>query len=200
MINMNSFVSNDIGGIETFAKINDNYYFGSKKGSTEWKTDTYKIECNIKELNCNIFDSCSLDGAYSIKWCIYAYKVMPYLILTTKFNPKVKVEFDNDSGENRDGIYITKDKFHLAIGTEDSDCLFNRSMHEDNIPKRISNWFECDENLKNKSNSWTKDNMGLEIAIPSLLEGESVSIKFGAAWKSNVNKEWELYVSLGSEM
>lgn len=96
--------------------------------------------------------------------------------------------------------YITKDKFHLAIGTEDSDCLFNRSMHEDNIPKRISNWFECDENLKNKSNSWTKDNMGLEIAIPRLLEGESINIKFGVAWKSNVNKEWELYVSLGSEM
>ncbi|MDB2095670.1 MAG: hypothetical protein ACLRZT_08515 [Clostridium paraputrificum] len=42
--------------------------------------------------------------------------------------------------------------------------------------------------------------MGLEIAIPSLLKSESISIKFGVAWKSNVNKEWELYVSLGSEM
>lgn len=197
---MNSFVFNDIGEIETFIKINDNCYFGINKGNSKWNTDTYKLECNIKELDSNIFDDFSLDGAFSITWSVYAYKEIDNFVVTTKLNSMLKVEFDNDSGENRDGIYITKGRFHLAIGTEDIDCLFNRAMHEDNIPKRLSKWFECDENSTCQSSSWTKDNLGLEIAIPNLLKGESIDIKFGVAWKSDVDKEWEFYVSLGSEM
>ncbi|MFZ2959539.1 MAG: hypothetical protein WA705_21845 [Candidatus Ozemobacteraceae bacterium] len=151
------------------------------------KSDLVMIKTFFVKAPKDLLAECLVKDCWASIWCVKLGKDVPDFSIKYFWEPGYKWAYgDMDNDERYAGITFENNDFIATIGTEDNQCLFERSEGQDDIPKRF-----CKNSSLIRIGEWcfndsvqAYEETGFRISFPNLLKGDFLRFLFSIAWTS----------------